>query len=225
MSRWIGHAVKNAIWIIAGRAQLLLESVKMDKEQKDLEIILRQVRRVNYILEKFRYASMKSETHLRRTNLNKLITYVREEVMSVIATSKKVRVKENCNKQIAEVEIDPVEMKEALFNLITNALNAMPKKGGILTLETKQSNGWLIISISDNGRGISKENQKYLFKPFFSTTSDGLGLGLWIVKRIVENHNGEIQLKSRKGEGTNVVIKLPLEGGKNIGDKTTNPNP
>ena len=223
LSRWTGHAVKNAIWIIAGRAKLLRETAQTDEERKPLDVILRQARKADYIAEKFRYASMKSEIHRRRTDLHKLIASAREEAMMRVSGASEVEVQEDCDEQIGEVEVDPVEMKEALFNLMTNALKAMPQ-GGTLTLETKQSNDCLTISVRDTGRGISEENQKHLFNPFFSTTSGGLGLGLWLTKRIVENHNGEIQLDSREGEGTTVTIRLPLEGGKNSGNETTNPD-
>jgi signal transduction histidine kinase len=219
LSLWTGHAVKNRNWVISGRAKLLRESASTDKERNDLDVILRKAYEIDRILEKFRYVSMKSEVaiHPRPTALHHLIASTLEEVKRR-SSDWKVTVQKDFDDALGEVQIDPVEMKEVLTNLVTNALRAMPD-GGTLTLKTKRDNGWLRISISDTGRGISAENQKHLFKPFFSTTSGGLGLGLWLARQIVENHGGELDLKNRDEEkGAEALIKLPLEGGEPSGE-------
>jgi two-component system, NtrC family, sensor kinase len=219
LSLWTGHAVKNRNWVISGRAKLLRESAETDKERNDLDVILRKAHEIDRILEKFRYVSMKSEAaiHPRPTNLHHLITSTLEEVMKR-SPDQTVKLKKDFDDALGEVRIDPVEMKEVLTNLFVNALNAMPD-GGTLTLETRCDNRWLRISIRDTGRGISPENQKYLFKPFFSTTSGGLGLGLWLARQIVENHVGKLDLKNRDEEkGAEALIKLPLEGGEPSGE-------
>ena len=100
-----------------------------------------------------------------------------------------------------------------VLNLILNAVDAMPE-GGVLTVVTAKDddNGFVNIRIKDTGKGISKETISFVFEPFFTTkpAGKGTGLGLTVAKRIVNDHGGEVSIKSMEGKGTTVIIKLPL---------------
>ncbi len=105
-------------------------------------------------------------------------------------------------------------MYRALVNVFAYALQAMPG-GGILRLQTEILNGRdgncrLELQVQDTGHGIPEGVQKKIFNPFFTTREKGTGLGLAIVQAIVDNHNGEVELVSREGQGTSIVIRLPL---------------
>jgi signal transduction histidine kinase len=113
------------------------------------------------------------------------------------------------------------ELRQALSNLITNALDAMPN-GGLLVIRVSQSHEWnksalagVRITIMDTGSGILPQHKQHLFEPFFTTKEDvGTGLGLWITRNLVEKHHGMIHVKSRTGEdrhGTAFSIFLPQE--------------
>ena len=102
---------------------------------------------------------------------------------------------------------DKAELKQALSNLILNASEAIQTQG-TLTVRTGQQEGMLFVSVSDTGCGIHPSNRKKVFEPFFTTKSQGTGLGLAIVKKIVDNHNGALDLKSQLGQGTTVTLKF-----------------
>jgi two-component system sensor histidine kinase HydH len=112
------------------------------------------------------------------------------------------------DKKMPQVPLDGDKIKQALLNLVSNALDAMPD-GGVLTVGTRQTAGTVIIEISDTGTGISPGVN--VFELFFTTKSQGTGMGLNIVEGIVQQHGGHVEFSSVEGEGTTVSIDLPLD--------------
>ena len=111
--------------------------------------------------------------------------------------------------ELPRVELDESYFKQALLNLVQNAMNAMPE-GGMLRIQTAQEGGEAVLRVSDTGVGISEENLAKIWEPFFTTKDFGSGLGLTLVFKIVKEHRGEITVRSREGEGAEFVISLPL---------------
>src|SRR5207302_9003720 len=107
------------------------------------------------------------------------------------------------------IPIDPGQIKQALVNLVKNAIQAMTK-GGRLTLRTSQASEGIVVSVSDTGGGIPEEKINRIFEPFYTTKKKGSGLGLMIVHRIVREHGGQIELESRVDQGTTLRILLPF---------------
>jgi signal transduction histidine kinase len=105
--------------------------------------------------------------------------------------------------------LDANQMKQAFYNLIRNACQAMTD-GGTLSIFTTATDHEVRIIFTDTGKGISGANLSNMFQPFFTTRKTGTGLGLLIVRRIIREHGGDIELESREGEGTKVTIHLPL---------------
>jgi len=114
--------------------------------------------------------------------------------------------------QKARIEGYPNQIKEVFLNILTNACQAIEDKGKI-TLETAVEAGTVLVRISDTGKGIPKENLHKIFKPFYTTkpANQGTGVGLSIVRSIVENHGGEISLQSEVGKGTTFILTFPLK--------------
>jgi signal transduction histidine kinase len=108
-----------------------------------------------------------------------------------------------------EANIDSYKIKRVIINLINNAIDAMPD-GGIIKVQGFANKDGVHLSVADNGKGISKENQNKLWQPLFTTKSKGIGLGLIICKRFVEAHGGQINVESIEGKGTTFLIRLPL---------------
>jgi signal transduction histidine kinase len=104
--------------------------------------------------------------------------------------------------------LDANQIKQALVNLIKNAMQATTR-GGTLTVETGQNPDDVWVSVADTGGGIPKEQVNHIFEPFYTTKEKGTGLGLMIVQRIVRQHRGHIELESREGQGTTFRIWLP----------------
>ena len=121
----------------------------------------------------------------------------------------KVKVKTDLRTDLPNMPLDADQMKQAIYNLIRNACQAMPK-GGTLTVSGSYTDFEVRLSFEDTGKGISPEQMGKLFQPFSTTRATGTGLGLLIVRRIIREHGGEIDIESRAGLGTRVSIWLPL---------------
>ena len=104
------------------------------------------------------------------------------------------------------------QISQLLLNLLINAFHATEGNSGIVTVSTKVSDGKLLLSVSDNGYGISEENKKRIFEPFFTTKKggEGTGLGLAIAEQVVEEHGGTIKVESEAGVGTTFFVELPI---------------
>lgn len=117
------------------------------------------------------------------------------------------------DKNISEIEIDPVQLRHAIVNILNNAIDAMSNKG-LLSIRTTADLNFVEVQIHDSGSGINTEDLGKVFQPFFSTKKSGSGLGLAVTHQIVRNHGGDIRIKSTEGKGTGVIIKLPMSGNK-----------
>jgi signal transduction histidine kinase len=111
------------------------------------------------------------------------------------------------------VDADPAQTRDAIWNLLVNAVDAMPE-GGILHVTTRRNvqvePPCVEIAITDTGAGITEEEQARIFQPFFTTKAEGTGLGLAIVQRIVEGHEGSLELESSPGKGSSFTLRLPM---------------
>ena len=105
--------------------------------------------------------------------------------------------------------LDKDQFKIALLNLFINAIEAMEPSKGVLLVATAKTNDHLLLSISDNGKGISEEDLRHLFEPFFTGKSEGTGLGLTTVQNIIHSHKGNIYVESELGKGTVFSLKFP----------------
>jgi signal transduction histidine kinase len=114
---------------------------------------------------------------------------------------------------LPEVRVDPMQLEQALVELVSNALDAMPR-GGRLRIGARASNGAgpveVAIEVSDTGAGIPAEILDSVCEPFFTTRQEGTGLGLAIAKRYVEQNGGKLEIESRPGSGTTIRVRLPV---------------
>jgi signal transduction histidine kinase len=108
--------------------------------------------------------------------------------------------------------IDGFQLKQAVLNLVLNALQATPK-GGRVVVSTAGDKRRFVVAVADNGEGMSPEAREKAFTPFFTTREDGTGLGLPLVRRIVEQHGGSVEIASAPGEGTTVTLVFPAARG------------
>jgi signal transduction histidine kinase len=110
---------------------------------------------------------------------------------------------------VPAVRVDVAQLEQVLFNLYLNAVQAMPD-GGVLSISCQEIPDWLELIVSDSGVGISPDQLEHIFQPFFTTKAHGIGLGLPITRRLVEDHHGYIFVESQLGYGTTITVKLPL---------------
>ncbi len=109
---------------------------------------------------------------------------------------------------ITDVQGNAENLKQCLINLVKNAFEAMDD-AGTLTIHAHRNSGYVRIDVEDTGKGIAPDIQEQVFSPFFSTKSDGAGLGLAMTRKIIEEMGGKVLLKSRLGQGTAVTLLLP----------------
>ena len=147
---------------------------------------------------------------IKKTNIHKLINNTVDILNSKFIDQKTEIIKNFQASQDLPLDIDPNQLRQALLNILLNAVEAMPH-GGKLTISTFVTHiSYFIIKIEDTGEGISREDLSQIFDPFFSRKDNGTGLGLSITETLIKNHNGIIQIKSKAGVGTVVEIELPL---------------
>jgi len=113
-----------------------------------------------------------------------------------------------CKKSIT-VNGDYDLLRRAFENIILNAVNAMGERGSIF-ISVREEEEWVRISIRDTGKGMDEEILKNMFKMFHTGEGRGIGIGLWLTKKIIDAHGGRIEIKSKKGKGTTVIVRLPL---------------
>jgi signal transduction histidine kinase len=107
--------------------------------------------------------------------------------------------------------VDPDQMQSVVVNLLLNARDAIHGSGGI-RLETRAAKGWVVVSVSDTGPGMTLEFiQRSLFRPFRTTKKNGVGVGLFHAKKVIEAHQGRIEVRSKPGEGTVFLLHIPIE--------------
>ncbi len=203
MASWVAHEIRNPLTSIDGFAQLL-ENVK---DSKKINLFSSEIRkgtqRINHIIDDIlAFARTKREVAYVDINLRALIESITKSIKNVNVTISGNEL------EMVKGEIDSV--RRLFVNLINNSVEAMDE-GGKLQITFSTDNDYRVTEIVDNGRGISKEDMKNLFTPFFTTKERGTGLGLSIVKKTLDEHNGKIEIESEKGTGTSCRVYLPKE--------------
>ena len=120
-----------------------------------------------------------------------------------------IRLEYNCAEDLPEIETDRKQVSSASLNLIINAKEAI-KEDGVITLSSEKTDNRIAISVKDTGGGIDPDVEEKIFKDFFSTKEDGTGLGLTIVKKIINELQGTVEFENRKGDGMTFRVSLPL---------------
>src|SRR5262249_18473618 len=149
----------------------------------------------------------------RRVDLNEVAKDV-VQLLSTEVTAHNVETQLELNTAPVTGMLDEPSIRAATLNLMLNAVQAM-STGGRLTISTGKHNGDLWMTIQDTGAGMTPEQIKHLFEPFNTTKSRGLGLGMPYAQKIIQQHGGQIAVQSRPGDGTQVKIELPANGGAN----------
>jgi two-component system, sporulation sensor kinase E len=167
-----------------------------------------EIVRLDSIVTQFLQAIRPSPPQLQLASLNDVVGQTLDLLRPEI-DNRGINVRQRLAPKLPLIRIDPTQIKQALVNLIRNAIQAMTR-GGDLTLETGAHADGLYVSVSDTGRGIPEEEVQRIFEPFFTTKKKGSGLGLMIVQRIIRDHGGQIELQSRVRHGTTFRIWLPL---------------
>lgn len=208
----ITHSLTTEIGIINSTLKSLLD----EKGEDDLDIkrykrLSRSAKYSNVLLNNLRYSLLEGKPSPEKSDIKELF----DEIIYLFEyrIPSNVKLITEISPNLPELVCDKNQIEQALVNTINNAMEAMPE-GGELSIKAKTKKSDLHIEISDTGVGIPKKNLKNVFKINFSTKKTGFGLGLYLTKRIVEQHNGNVSLKSQEGKGTTIIIGLPINNEK-----------
>lgn len=204
----VSHEIKNPLGIIQSTAELLNNMPDADKTQKKLSnVITEESIRLNRIVTEFLDFARPHELNLQKFYLNEIIQknidFLRPEI-----DKKGITVETNIDSRRLQITADQDLLHRVIMNLIINAMQAIPEEGEIVINVTEEKSEY-DIDIKDSGTGISNENLNKIFNPFFTTKEKGSGLGLPIVRKIVEGHGGSIDIETTEGVGTSVTLHLP----------------
>ncbi len=212
----VAHEINNPLTAILTNVQMLLfddEDAKVDRES--LEIIEEATRRCKSIVEKLMTYARKPLEVIKISTVNCLD--IIKNVLSLIGyqlEQENIKIVSNCNGNKFLVSINQNEIEQVITNIILNGKDAIKKvkKFGRINITLSQADTWLIINIEDDGEGMDEETLSKIFDPFFTTkdVGKGLGLGLSICHKIIEDHGGRIDIKSKQNQGSTFSIKLPL---------------
>lgn len=214
LSAGIAHEINQPLTGVLTFAHLLLKKFKNDeKTRKDLEIIVRETTRIRGIVQGI--LDFARETPMQKKP--RRIEEVLDQTLEIIVHQQRffgIDLIKEYDPKVPDIVIDANLMEQVFMNIILNSLDAMGSSG-VLTVRTRSSDGWIEVDFSDTGQGMPADILDKIFDPFFTTKDStegmGMGLGLAVSYGIVKNHNGDIQVTSRRGKGTTFTIRLPLD--------------
>lgn len=210
-AREVAHEVRNPLNFInlsIDHIKQKLSSIEnFQKEVHLLETVKKEIHRLDNLVSNFlEYAKPLT---VKRQPLESAILF--EDIIELVkskAESAGIIIRTEFE-MLPAIEGDPDLLKTSIMNIINNSIQAMPD-GGELCIKTWTQDKRFFIEIRDSGYGIDKKNLEKVFEPFFTTKPKGLGLGLSTARRIIEEHGGQISIKSAPGKGTSVIIEIPL---------------
>jgi signal transduction histidine kinase len=173
-----------------------------------LDVARREVARLDQIINQFLRALRPTQPSFERASLREVVDSTLEFLKHEIR-DRDILVEVESPEELPRALIDRIQIRQAFFNIVRNAIQAMPN-GGILKIALSSNDRFVTASFADTGRGISAEDIGAIFEPYFTTKPDGSGLGLMIVQRIVRAHGGRMELESQVGRGTTFRVWLPL---------------
>ncbi|HVP76677.1 MAG TPA: ATP-binding protein [Thermodesulfobacteriota bacterium] len=210
----VAHEIRNPLNAIGMGLQRLKREFPPPEESKReeyisfTELILKEIRRVNDIIEQFLTLSRPFQLNVKESSLQDLlrplVTLFQEE-----ASSLGIRLQSEIPPDLPLLAIDPEKLTQALINIMRNGMQAMGQ-GGLLRVEAKSVKEGVEVTISDSGSGIPPEEMEKIFDYYYTTKERGVGLGLPIAHRIIEAHGGQLKIESRVGTGTKVTVTLPI---------------
>lgn len=210
----VAHEIGNPLNSLHIHVQLLERKLRRVPDalrselQNALEVAKGEIERLDSIVQQFLGAVRPAHLELSLQNINQLVResldFLRPEI-----DDRNIQIEQKLRADLPLVPADKTQIKQAFYNIIKNAFQAM-RSGGVLRVHTELEEPFVRVTFADTGGGISSKDMSKIFEPYFTTKAGGSGLGLLIVRRIVREHGGEIDLVSHDGKGVELTLRLPL---------------
>jgi len=210
----LAHEIKNPLSTVQLNLQLLGEDLHEEhpaasRLHSRLHTVQKETLRLREILDDFMRYAGKIEIDLKPVEVNAMLEDL-VDFFTPQAQSQRVQLRLRKSEEPLIVRLDERLIKQAILNLMINAIQAMPPDGGEIILSARREENSAILEVIDTGRGIAPEALAKIFDAYYSTKSGGTGLGLAITRRVVQEHHGTISLRSEVGKGTVFSIALPI---------------
>jgi len=203
------HEVGTPLNLISGHVQLLRARASDERVIRRLDIIAGQIERITSIVRSMLDSTRRPVPQLEPVNVNSLLAQILDASQPTLA-ARNVELHSEMSEALPSIEADPDQLQQVFINLINNSLDAMPL-GGSLSVSTALDGERVLIVLADSGEGIARDQIDLIFDPMFSTKHGrGTGLGLTIVKQIISEHGGEVEVESEPGHQTAFRISLPV---------------
>lgn len=211
VSAQLAHEVRNPLAAISGSVQVLREELGLSGEQKELmDIIVSESERVSLSIEQFLNLASPGPVTFSSINLTEILRETLTLIQSSGEMNGDVEIRGNYNSKGIQYFGNSNQFKQLFWNLLRNSLKAMPG-GGVLTVDfEKVKKDRIELRFSDTGVGMAEDKKERIFEPFYSGFEDGQGLGMAVVRKIVDDYKGKIKVASEPGKGTEIIITLPL---------------
>lgn len=215
MAAGVAHEIKNPLAAMSIHTQLLRKafgkkgSLTLEDAEEYIRVIEEETETLNKIAVDFLFAVKPMDAELRLSSLNDISS----EVVSFLlpeAEDKNIAVEEQESEFLPLLMLDERLVKQALLNLIQNAFSAMEDGGGKLIVKTMQDGDYVLLRVSDTGKGIEKDKLDKIFEPYYTTRAKGTGLGLTLVYKIMKEHGGDVHVNSTPSVGTTFELSFPI---------------
>lgn len=205
MSTYLAHEIRNPLFAIGGFANSLLKSTNLtEKEREKVSILVSETKRLDHILSSMLNFTKPAKSALEEVDLCTLINET-VDLMSIGYEKRGYEFTVECDKNVPCIQGNAGMFKQCLVNIIKNAFEAMPE-GGTIGMELKMKDDMVALSVSDTGVGMTSHEQEKVFSPFYSTKENGYGLGLAMIRKIMSDYDGRIEIASRPSQGTTVTM-------------------
>ncbi len=213
LSASIAHEIRNPLASISGSVEILSQELRLEGEnQRLMSLIVKEAARLSNILNDFLVYARVKQPSFGKVEINRLVSDVLEIAQKHPTFTDAIKVKMESDDTTVYVSGDEEQIKQILINLVVNAMESVGDRDGFVELRILGNiparSDQVLISISDNGNGMTREVKEKIFTPFFSTKKEGTGLGLAIVKRLVDNMGGKIWVETSPHGGTTFKISL-----------------
>lgn len=205
----IAHEIRNPMTALKGFIQLLQNSMNEDQYAMYFDVITSELKRIESIITEFLVLAKPQAISYQR----KSVTVIMKETLDLLsaqASLDNVQFVTSIEEGLPDIYCEPNQLKQVFINILKNAIEVMPKGGTASVALSKEDGEQVLISIRDEGIGIPEDKLKKLGEPFYTTKDRGTGLGLMVSYKIVEEHNGTIEVSSELGKGTTFRIRLPI---------------